>query len=122
MIKRKPQPPLNPSPVQQQPLMNPALNPVPSLVPRALVDRSASETALLIAYNLAATVATPALTRNAILSHSGPASSFGAKDTAVHALQLLLEIGSDTPRLGIKAALSGLLTITESIHVCWGTI
>jgi hypothetical protein len=45
-----------------------------------------------------------------------------AKDTAVNALKLLLKISSDIPGPGVKAALSGLLTIIERVQVRWQSI
>jgi hypothetical protein len=104
----------NPSLVQQQSSRAPTPNPMPSLAIQPLADRSATEAA----YNVATSVAAP--TSNPISSRSdvAPTSHSVAKDTAVNALKLLLNLASDIPGPGVKPALSGLLTIIERVQVC----
>ena len=84
----------------------------------ALADRSTPDTASFIAHDLATSVAAP--TANVTLSHLGsvPIGQSIAKDTVINALKLLLNISSDVPGLGVKAALSGLLTNIERVQVC----
>jgi hypothetical protein len=106
------------STIQQEPLTP---NHSPSL--SSLAGHSATETASLITHSIATSVAVP--TANATSpsnSETTPTSRSVAKDTTVNALKLLLKISSDIPGPGVKAALSGLLTIIERVQVCWQNI
>jgi len=121
-LGKKPPSSSSPSLVQQQPSRPATQNPTPSLARDPLADRSATEAASLIAYNLATSVGAP--TSNDIPSRSESAltSRSVAKDTAVNALKLLLKIASDIPGPGIKPALSGLLTIIERVQETSGNV
>jgi hypothetical protein len=106
------------STIQQEHLM---LNHSPSL--SSLAGHSATETTSLITHSIAISVAVQ--TANATSpsnSETATTSRSVAKDTAVNALKLLLKVLSDIPGPGVKAALSGLLTIIERVQVCWQNI
>ena len=99
----------------QQPLRTQIPNPALS----RSADRSTPEaTASFIAHSLATSVATPTL--NVTPSHleTTPRGHLAVKDAIVNVLKLLLNILSDIPGLGTKAALSGLLTSIERVQVC----
>ena len=109
----------NPSLVQEQPSGTLTPNPTPSLVTQPLANRSATETASPVAYNLATSVAVPTSNPLPSSSETAPTSTGRtvAKITAVNALKLLLKIASDIPGPGVKPALAGLLTIIERVQV-----
>jgi hypothetical protein len=111
----------SPSLIQQQSNTR-TLDPTPSLAIQPLTDPSATEAASLIAYNLATSVAAPTLNVIPSRSETAPTSRSMAKDMSVNALKLLLKISSDIPGPGVKAALSGLLTIIERVQVRWQSI
>ena len=103
----------------------PGSQPIPtSTLAREVGDRSITGTVSLTTYNLGASESVAAPTPIPLPSRleTTATSRSVAKDTAVNALKLLLKIASDIPGLGVKPALSGLLTIIERVQVCWRCI
>ncbi|KAF8219396.1 hypothetical protein L208DRAFT_1418294 [Tricholoma matsutake] len=107
-----PSSPLSSNVVQQQPLRAPAPNPNPDgptmseAKPPSVPATSAAQEPLR------------APTPNAIPLSSEIASTSGstAKDTALNALKLAMQIVADAPVPGIKVAMSGLLTIIVKVQ------
>ena len=103
------------SSIQQEPSRNPT--PSHALSLPSLAGRSATETVSLIMHNIATSVTVPNFYATPSNLETAPTSPSVTKDTVINALKFLLKISSDIPGLGVKAALSGLLTVIERVQV-----